>query len=70
VCLDCDGRRQKQIPSGNDSKKSKGTMEARGATGCGKELNKRVISSAVVPVAEGKVEIWRKVVWSMGLQWG
>ncbi len=38
--------------------------------GYGKEFKKRVISPVVVPVAEGKVEIWRKAVMGMGLRWG
>jgi hypothetical protein len=40
------------------------------ATGYGKELNKELFSPVVVPVAEGKVEIWRILLLSLDLSLG
>ena len=48
--------REKQILFGNDRKKSKSREEPRSTE---KRINKELFSPAVVPVAEGKVEIWR-----------
>ena len=45
-------------------------MWIRTETGYGKEMNKELFSSAVVVVADGKVEIGREITIDAGLRWG
>jgi hypothetical protein len=52
------------------AKKGKDIGGCTRCDGYGKEFKKELLGSAVVLVADGKVEIWRKVVMGMGLRWG
>ena len=45
-------------------------MWIRMETEYGKEMNKELFSSAVVAVADGKVEIGREITIDAGLRWG